>query len=117
MDMTLSNNTVARDAARGTVIGTFNFPVKLSPPPSPFFAVEGKNLVVAWDGGPPDLGDHDIRVHTLPTGPRMRFSIHVITAAPPAAKPPAPIVDVGAPTTKRRAADPAPAIPAADPEP
>ncbi len=117
MDLTLSNNTVARDAARGTVIGTFNLPVKLAPPASPFFAVERKNLVAAWDGGPPDLGDHDIRVHTLPTGPRLRFSIHVVA---PAAKVAAPsiVAEPAAPMKRRPVAppEPEPATPA-DPVP
>ncbi len=113
MDMTLSNNTVARDAARGTVIGKFNLPVKLAPAASPFFAVQGKNLVAAWDGGPPDLGDHDIRVHTLPAGPRIRFTVHVVA---PAAKVAAPAVADAAPAVKRRPVVPEPAA-TADPDP
>ncbi len=113
MDITLSNDTAARDATHGTVIGTFNLPVKLSAPTSRFFAVEGKYLVAAWAGGPPDLGDHDIRVHTLPAGPRRRFTIHVIA---PAAKVVAPAVEDAAPA-KRRPASPEPAPPDVDPAP
>ena len=114
MDMTLSNNTVARDAAPGTVIGKFNMPVKLAPAASPFFAVQGKDLVASWDGGPPDLGDHDIRVHTLPAGPRMRFTIHVVAPTPKAQA--LPVVAAEPAPAKRRPAVPEPATPA-DPEP